>query len=73
MDNWKETMHKVEDGKATLDYGKSMYGGWYMEYMEIDADGYRKGFTGKGFDTYREMKAYAKQNGIELNNRVDNE
>lgn len=47
-------------------YGKSMYGGWYVDFIK---DGV---YSGKGFRTLKECKEFAKINNCVLVNRFDN-
>lgn len=48
-------------------YGKSMYGGWYINYI----NGFGKP-AGEHFKTLKELKEWAKKRKLELIGRFDN-
>lgn len=50
-----------------LDWGRSMYGGWYVSYIE-------NGYKGEHFDKIYELRAWAREHGVSLKSyeRFDN-
>ena len=55
-------MPKNNDVNRLLDWGLSMYGGYYVNYWSAD----ERKWTGFGADTYRELKAEAERLGMKL-------
>ena len=49
-----------------VNYGKSMYGGWYAEYGLADSDGVFHYFGREDFDRMRDLKEWASECGAPL-------
>ena len=58
---------KTDTGLQMVDYGKSMYGGWYFNYRDEYGT-----IRGEHADTLKELKKRAEALGCSLAYRYDN-